>query len=80
MQRSRAESAYALDAPPSHVVPRYANTIDWICVDAERLQVVGTAPRPSLQELTRDVAMPSAEWPSDHVSLCCDFEWSAKEP
>ena len=49
--------------------------IDWICVDAERLQVVGTAPRPPLQELTRDVAMPSAEWPSDHVSLCADLAW-----
>ena len=65
----------ALHAPPTHVVPRYANTLDWICVDAQRLEVVSVAPRPPLQALTRDVAMPSAEWPSDHVSLCCDLAW-----
>ena len=22
-----------------------------------------------------EMAMPSAEWPSDHVSLCCDLAW-----
>ncbi len=72
-------SAYSLDSPPTHVVPRYANTLDWIFADDERLQVVGVAPRPPLQELTRDVAMPSAEWPSDHVSLCCDFAWRSSD-
>ena len=74
-QPTPMESAYGLHAPPTHVVPRYANTLDWICVDGQRLEVVRVAPRPPLQELTRDVAMPSAEWPSDHVSLCCDLAW-----
>ena len=69
------QSVYSLDSPPTHVVPRYATSIDWICVDAERLEVVGVAPRPPLQELTRDVAMPSAEWPSDHISLVADLAW-----
>lgn len=68
-------SAYGMHTQPTHVVPRYANTLDWICFDGARLGVVGVAPLPPLEELTRDVAMPSAEWPSDHVSLCCDLEW-----
>ena len=74
-QPTPLQSAYDLDSSPTHVVPRYANSLDWICIDADQLEVVGVAPRPPLQELTRDVAMPSAEWPSDHVSLCCDLAW-----
>ena len=74
-QPTPLQTAYGLHAPPTHVVPRYANTLDWICIDAQRLDVVSVAPRPPLQVLTRDVAMPSAEWPSDHVSLCCDLAW-----
>ena len=69
-------SAYGLHTQPTHVVPGYANTLDWICLDASRLDVVGVAPLPPLEELTREVAMPSTEWPSDHVSLCCDLAWS----
>jgi endonuclease/exonuclease/phosphatase family metal-dependent hydrolase len=74
-QPTPLQSAYGLHKHPTHVVPGYANTLDWICVDAARLDVVGLAPLPPLEELTRDVAMPSAEWPSDHVSLCCDLRW-----
>ena len=81
-QPTPLQSAYPLDSPPTHVVtryantlepspavsphlppsrlisrrlaacmqvPRYANTLDWICVEGERLQVVGVAPRPPLQ-------------------------------
>jgi hypothetical protein len=72
---TRLESAYGLHTQPTHAVPGYANTLDWICVDSARLDIVGVAPLPPLEELTRDVAMPSVEWPSDHVSLCCDLEW-----
>ncbi len=68
-------SAYGPDPPPTHAVPRYANTLDWICVDTARLEIVGVAPLPPVEELMRDVAMPSAEWPSDHVSLCVDLAW-----
>ena len=64
-----------LHQQPTHVVPRYANSLDWICVDSTQLDVVGVAPLPLLEELTRHVAMPSVEWPSDHVSLCCDLAW-----
>ena len=71
-QPTPLQSVYDLAAPPTHVVPRYANTLDWIFVEPQRLEVLAVAPRPPLEELTRDVAMPSAEWPSDHVSLVAD--------
>ena len=68
-------SVYGPNPVPTHAVPRYANTLDWICVDSHHLDVVGVAPLPPVEELTRHVAMPSVEWPSDHVSLCCDLAW-----
>ena len=34
-----------------------------------------SAAMPTEEEVTRDVAMPSARFPSDHVSLVCDVEW-----
>jgi len=68
-------SVYGPNPLPTHAVPRYANTLDWICVDSHHLDVVGVAPLPPVEELTRHVAMPSVEWPSDHVSLCCDLAW-----
>ena len=74
-QPTRLKSAYGLHTHPTHVVPRYANALDWICLDAEQLEVRAVAPLPSLEELTRDVAIPSAEFPSDHVALCCDLSW-----
>ena len=74
-QPFRLESAYGLHTSPTHVVPRYANALDWICFDAQRLRVEAVAPLPSVEELTRDVALPSAEFPSDHVSLCADLAW-----
>ena len=74
-QPTRLQSAYGLHTHPTHVVPRYANALDWICLDAEQLEVRAVAPLPSLEELTRDVAIPSAEFPSDHVALCCDLAW-----
>ena len=30
-------------------MPRYANTLDWICVDERQLRVLNVAPRPPLQ-------------------------------
>ena len=68
-------SVYGLHSRPTHAVPGYANTLDWVCVDATQLRVDGVAPLPPLEALTRHVAMPSVEWPSDHVSLCCDLSW-----
>ena len=69
------ESAYGLHTNPTHVVPRYANALDWICFETGRLCVEAVAPLPRLEVLTQDVAMPSKEFPSDHVSLAADLRW-----
>ena len=78
-QPTRLVSAYGLHAQPTHCVPRYQNALDWIFFDDAQLDVRSIAPLPALEELTRDVALPSAEWPSDHVSLCCDLVWRSRE-
>ena len=57
------------------MLPWYQNTLDWICVDDARLRVVGTAPLPPLEELTREGAIPSSDFPSDHVALVADVAW-----
>ena len=71
----RLRSAYGLHTQPTHATRAYLNALDWICADAAQLDVLGTAPIPPSEELIRDVAIPSAEFPSDHVSLCCDLAW-----
>ena len=68
-------SAYGLHTNPTHVVSQYANALDWILFDGARLDLKGVAALPSLEELKREVALPSTEFPSDHVSLVCDVEW-----
>ena len=68
-------SAYGLHTNPTHVVSQYANALDWILFDGARLELKGVAALPSLEELKREVALPSTEFPSDHVSLICDVEW-----
>lgn len=60
----------------AHVVAQYQNCLDWICHDASQLRVATVAPLPLVSELTHDVAMPSAEFPSDHVALVCDLQWT----
>ena len=69
------DSAYGLHNHPTHVLPSYQNALDWICVDKALLEVLAVAPLPTIEELTKDVAMPSAEFPSDHVSLVADIAW-----
>ena len=77
-QPFKLESAYGLHAQPTHVVPGYVNALDWIFFDKEQLEVTAVAPLPKVEELTREVAMPSTEFPSDHVALCCDLAWREK--
>ena len=68
-------SAYGPHCVPTHCVAGYANALDWICFSRETLRVVGVAPLPPIDELRRHVAIPSAEFPSDHVSLVADLEF-----
>lgn len=57
------------------------DTLDYILAsqasEKEEYGLVATrsAPMPSKEEIEKNTAMPSKEWPSDHVSLLCDFEF-----
>ena len=72
-------SAYGVHTRPTHATPGYLNALDWIYFEPGRLRLVGVAPLPPTAELRRDTALPSAEYPSDHVSLACDLEWHSGE-
>jgi len=72
-------SAYGVHTRPTHATPGYLNALDWVLFEPGPLRLVGVAPLPPVSELLRDTALPSAEYPSDHVSLCADLEWSGEE-
>lgn len=69
------QSAYGVHTHPTHVTVGYANTLDWLTFCPAALRLRATAPLPGEAELRRYVAMPSVEFPSDHVSLIADLEW-----
>ena len=72
-------SAYGVHTRPTHATLGYENVLDWIMYEGASLRLVGVAPLPSTSELRRHTALPSIEYPSDHVSLACDLEWAAGE-
>ena len=71
-------SVYGVHTRPTHAVPGYLNALDWVLFEPGPLRLVGVAPLPPVSDLLRDTALPSAEYPSDHVSLCADLEWSGE--
>ncbi|KAL1519288.1 hypothetical protein AB1Y20_022817 [Prymnesium parvum] len=69
------QSAYGRNTVPTHVLPDYQDALDWIWFDKSHLRLAKVAPLPSREECMMNTAMPSAEFPSDHVSLCADLTW-----
>lgn len=53
----------------------FVGTLDYILVDAQRLKVKRVFPLFSREDVSREVALPSSVFPSDHISLICDLEW-----
>jgi 2',5'-phosphodiesterase len=49
--------------------------IDHIFVDSKALRVIGTIPQPSEAEFSKDVAIPSAVFPSDHVPIIAELDF-----
>lgn len=68
----------ALEPSPefTHYIQAFHGALDHVLV-SDHLQCVACAPMPTAEDVTRDVAMPSANLPSDHVSLVCDLAWRA---
>lgn len=79
-------SAYAR-APPdfTHFVPGFRATLDHILMTTESspmgssLSPVHLAPIPSFDLVTRDVALPSERFPSDHISILSDVSWRCRD-
>ena len=69
-------SAYEYsDQMYSHFVPAMRDFIDWIFFRPTELSLVARAPLVDASVLSKDVALPTAAFPSDHVSLVADLEW-----
>ena len=69
-------SAYGDNAQPTHALPQYQNTLDWVLYDALHLRLGAAAPLPTREEMLATGGMPSAEFPSDHVSLLVELYWA----
>ena len=71
-------SAYARTEPYTNLAGNdFVATLDWI-LHEEALRTRAVAPIPALDEVrARHFALPSEAFPSDHVCLVADLEWSA---
>ncbi|KAL7579641.1 hypothetical protein ACA910_021793 [Epithemia clementina (nom. ined.)] len=61
----------------THCIKGFVGTLDHILIDSNQLVALGNAPMPTLAEVQRDTAMPSANLPSDHVSIVVDLAFVA---
>ncbi|XP_054284725.1 2',5'-phosphodiesterase 12-like [Macrosteles quadrilineatus] len=53
----------------------FADCLDYIYYQTDRLSVESVIPLPSDEELTQHTAIPSVVFPSDHVALVADLRW-----
>ena len=60
-------------------LPEYTNftagffgTLDYIFIDKNKMKVERVVPFPAHQDVTKYVALPSVEHPSDHLAIICD--------
>ncbi|XP_012265656.2 2',5'-phosphodiesterase 12 [Athalia rosae] len=54
----------------------FADCLDYIYYQTDRLKVEQVIPMPSDDELTQHTALPSVVFPSDHISICADLKWN----
>lgn len=61
-------------------IPSYTNyvggfceTLDYIFIEKDKLDVEQVIPMPSHEEVTLQTALPSVVFPSDHIALVCDL-------
>jgi 2',5'-phosphodiesterase len=76
------DAAYTEAPEFTHYVDGFHGTLDHILVSASSdgkalsgFHPVRCGAMPSQEQVTRNVAMPSENFPSDHVCLVCDLEW-----
>lgn len=58
----------------TNYVGNWYGDLDWILCSRDTVEVQSLAPIPEESTLQQDTALPSKEFPSDHVSLCADLK------
>jgi len=58
----------------TNLTQQFRGTLDYIWYDSSAIRCAAVAPVPPLEQLTRaGPALPSPQYPSDHVALIADF-------
>ncbi|GAU95840.1 hypothetical protein RvY_07385 [Ramazzottius varieornatus] len=65
------------ELPHTNFVPNFKAAIDWIYADVNSFETSSVIPVPSVEELSRHVAIPSVVFPSDHLAIGCDLRWKS---
>uniref|UniRef100_A0A0B7A3X0 Endonuclease/exonuclease/phosphatase domain-containing protein n=2 Tax=Arion vulgaris TaxID=1028688 RepID=A0A0B7A3X0_9EUPU len=79
---SNLELHHAMNIESACGTPPYTNftkgfreTLDYIFIDTDRLEVTKVVPLPSHEDVTANIALPSIVFPSDHLALICDVKF-----
>ena len=59
----------------TNFVTGFASCLDYIYIESDRLRTAAVVPLPSHEEVIRNIALPNAEFPSDHLALVCELEF-----
>ena len=59
----------------TNVTLGWTGVIDYIFVDSDHLRTQCVIPMPPVEQLTQHVALPSVNFPSDHIALVADLMW-----
>lgn len=66
----------ACGTPPyTNFTRGFRETLDYIFIDSDKLQVTQVVPLPSHEDVTANIALPSVVFPSDHLALICDLKF-----
>lgn len=71
---TRLRSVFDVQPPVTHFIPGFVDTLDHILISDE-LATSNTSNMPDLEALSKHVAMPSPNLPSDHVSVIADVKF-----
>ncbi|KAG8459495.1 hypothetical protein KFE25_012830 [Diacronema lutheri] len=62
-----------MELPYSNFTGHFVGTLDYIWYTSDLLEVVSILEAPNKEDITRSVALPSAQFPSDHIPLGVEF-------
>ena len=82
----KVATAYPVDTAFTHHIVGFSAALDHILMSTKtttttsmkhgELACVRFAEMPSLEQVTKDVAMPNVSFPSDHIAMVADLEWT----